>query len=112
MLFRKLPVTIISSSLSLTGGKVLPVSRRAADEDAEDADSPTRCVKVLMSVSCTSLLPSLLYPIYPFGFFGVFHDMCSVSYYTICKPKCTFKYCRYCNGMLRIREKSESREKI
>lgn len=43
----KLPATIISSYVILTGGEVLPVSRRAADEDAEDADSPARCVKVL-----------------------------------------------------------------
>lgn len=49
MLFLKLSVTIICSSLLLTGGEVLSVSRGAADEDAEDADSPTRRVQVQTS---------------------------------------------------------------
>lgn len=40
-------MTVISSSVVPTGGEVLPVSRGAADEDAEDADSPARRVQVL-----------------------------------------------------------------
>lgn len=46
----KLPVTNISSSLFSTGSEVLPVSRRAADEDVEDADSPARRLQVLTTV--------------------------------------------------------------
>lgn len=56
----KLPVSNISSSLFSTGSEVLPVSRRAADEDVEDADSPARRLQVLTTVSVTPLQPSQL----------------------------------------------------
>lgn len=45
----------VSLSLSLllpsTGSEVFPVSRRAANEDVEDAHPPTGCVQVLIYIS-------------------------------------------------------------